>query len=1534
MAISSNTVNKGVTGNQDGNEGGFMSMLAEKKAKLDSFQANLAGAIMPSLPGMPAGKYQDIAIGVDAHPTTIPPCPVIPIPHIGQVFDIIGAIFSAISAALPPPPEPEPPPPDGEDPKPQPLTVSSVAVAIVQAMKPSVMVNNKFIANAGISIQHLPAIFLHAVPPVAPMASSEMFMGSATVLADGAPFSTQLHPALSCNLVGMPAPFRPKKPKAKITLMAPSSCLVTVIPGGKPVLVGGPPTIDLMSLGMGMGLKVFGKLAKAGKKAAGKFTKKVAGKAAKTAAGKAAKKASKKVGKVLKAAVDKLPISKARAQRWKDKICKTFGEPVDAATGRVFSENIDFILPGPIPLEWTRYYFSDCEMPSPIGSNWHHSYHIGYQFVNDDFVSLLLPDGREVVLPALAIGDEYFDFREKLSWFYDDSGLAYRDETGLTYHFNTSPDQKGFYAVSSIRNDLGFEILFEYDFDDNLYRIIDSAGRKINIENENDRITGIYTYNNGKKHWLIRYTVDREDNLSKVTLPNGAKKQFYYEGHLLVKLTNQSGLSFYWEYEGKGNQAKCVHTWGDEGILEYWIRYEKGKTIATNSLGHTTTYFYKDDKLIYQITDAKGGDSFTKYNEHQEVVLEMDPIGNTTKYTYDEWGNLIELEDAEQNKTTFEYDYLNRLVAYTSPEGLTMNWEFEDGKLVKRTFPNGSTSSYEYKGKLLTAIVDDEKQKTGLNWNSKFELEKVSLPDGRTVSWQYDDIAQLLQHKQPNGAKTKFKYDSSGNVIEFVEPDGNKHQFKYDAADNVIEAKDANRKVAFTYWGLGNLKTRKENGHTINFNYNTEEQLTSIINEHGEAYRFTLDPLGQIVGEWGFDGLQRRYVRDAAGRVTKILRPAERWTQYTYNGNSKILATEYYDGTGEYFSYNGDGNLTEASNEFATVKLSYEKGNLVLESQNGYTVNSEHNNKGQRVKISSSLGADITHQFRQNGELKQMKAGEWEAQFEHDKLGLEINRTVSGGINFKTQRDQLGRVTKHAIQAKNVEGRRVSYQWGKGDRLMSINNELTGQQTEFGYDETGNLQWANYNGLETIYKMPDAVGNLFKTKNREDRKYSEGGKLLKDDKATYEYDEEGNLTKRTVFAADNDKQLGEWNYHWLGNGMLQCVERPDDKVIIFEYDALGRRTAKIVGDKVEGQNMEKAVIVPTNDKQSWKNLFKTKKVKTETKNKPDLNKIKDGLITRFVWDGNVPLHEWQYPTKDRPELLINEAGMLEENRSEEGEVVEELKGLITWIFDEGTFKPTAKIVDGEQYSIITDYLGTPVEMYNSQGKKTWQLEYDIYGKIRTLVAGSLNDCPFRYQGMYFDEETELCYNRFRYYSPDSGTYISQDPIGLAGSNPNFYAYTKDNNIWVDVFGLDCKAKAKAKRNSSTSFGGETVRGFKNGGEIMERLGNLRNRLRQNGFPNAEVGLRGSSITGQSSKGAGEFFSNPKADLDFFVVDDVFTSKMPLDGSGSVKSKYLDESINEILDDFGSESTSQLGRKSSVRFIDSGALKSGGKYIKF
>ena len=95
-------------------------------------------------------------------------------------------------------------------------------------------------------------------------------------------------------------------------------------------------------------------------------------------------------------------------------------------------------------------------------------------------------------------------------------------------------------------------------------------------------------------------------------------------------------------------------------------------------------------------------------------------------------------------------------------------------------------------------------------------------------------------------------------------------------------------------------------------------------------------------------------------------------------------------------------------------------------------------------------------------------------------------------------------------------------------------------------------------------------------------------------------------------------------------------------------------------------------------------------------------------------------------------------------------------------------------------------MGTPYEAYDEEGEKVWARELDLYGNT---IAGDSSFIPFLYQGQYYDEEIGLAYNRFRYYSPESGTYISQDPIRLAGGLA-FYGYVMDCNGWIDPWGLE------------------------------------------------------------------------------------------------------------------------------------------------
>lgn len=1302
---------------------GFGELFGKAHDALGDIQKSMA-SLLPAMPGLPVGKFFDISLGIDFHPIVFPwPLPICPVPHVGMIFDLTAAIMSVVAPALP---SPESGP-------------GAVICNFAKGMAPSVKVHGQWIAQAGISIVHLPGLLLHLLPTVAGKAEAEMWMGSSIVLADGGPCSTQFHPALSCNLVGAPPlPRKGKTYKAKSCLMAPTALLSIITSTGKPVLVGGPPTIDLFQLALKLGMKGLGKM---WKKAGDKFQDLIDKLVEKNGGNKT------KLTKILQAIK-----------------CKTFGEPVDAATGRTYQTNTDFELPGPIPIVWSRTYYSDAEVNGPLGYNWHHSYNISIRNLNDEVYILRHVDGRESGLPVLQVGESYFDRKEQLWWSRDEKGYQLQDASKLYYRFETEKNRFGYCPVSGISTADGYHIAFEYGYKGDLEEIIDSRKQRLFVTNDHEgRITDISTWYDGEEVHLVRYHYDDAGNLVETLDAMNVRKTFGYSGHLLVKLTNQSGMSFHWEYEGHGNDARCIHTWGDGGIQEYFIEYGKGYTRTRNGEGAVTEYYYTADNLIYKIVDANGGVTHQHYNEYEELELVVDPEGFSRKSKYDDYGNLIQQTNENGESLSLGYDERQNLTRAVTPGGKVLKWKYDEyDRIIRRELPSGEALNYTYEENRLKYITDKKKRRFELDFNEKGELQRLTYPNGIYRNWKYDKKGRVTEATDVKGNRTVFHYDIMDRVVKLQEADGNIHHFKYDVSGNLIHATDKLREVEFTYGPLGILTGRKQGNRMLNFGYNTELQLVHIRNEKYELYEFELDGLGQVIAEYGFDNLERRYDRDGLGRVKRVIRPVDRWTRYEYDGTGNVVKEEQYDGKVSLYSYDRDGGLLKAHNDSCKVDFKRDKaGRIVEDRQDAHTVSHEFDEEGNCIHTTSNLGADIQNRYTGDGYLETMCSGDtWQADWERDETGLESRRKINSGLEIHTWRDNLGREINKRISGKgNITSGSYSYDWGMNNRLLKKTNDLTELVTTFEYNEFDDLIRADYREgkkVETIYRTPDRIGALYKTWTCRDREYDKGGKLLEDPEYYYHYDAEGNLIFKEYRKPNTEavilinkkqraKDLGieyrgsgtGWQYDWYSNGMLKRVVRPDGKSVEFWYDALGRRTAKFY----------------------------------------------NGKLTRWVWNGNTPLHECMMDFRDMDSLR--------------SPILPDDENLITWIFEDGTFVPAAKITKDEQYTIVTDYLGTPVQMYNQNAEKTWDCTLDIYGKVRIFEGSSLSDCPFRYQGQYEDEEIGLYYNRFRYYSSDIGSYISQDPIGLVGGFCLF-GYVGDVNEEIDIFGLSKSMSGKAR----------------------------------------------------------------------------------------------------------------------------------------
>ena len=153
-------------------------------------------------------------------------------------------------------------------------------------------------------------------------------------------------------------------------------------------------------------------------------------------------------------------------------------------------------------------------------------------------------------------------------------------------------------------------------------------------------------------------------------------------------------------------------------------------------------------------------------------------------------------------------------------------------------------------------------------------------------------------------------------------------------------------------------------------------------------------------------------------------------------------------------------------------------------------------------------------------------------------------------------------------------------------------------------------------------------------------------------------------------------------------------------------------------------------------------------------------KSPDGQRFGFVWDEDVVLHE-----------------------------LREDAVFASWVFDPHSFSPLCKLENDQLYCVVTDHLGTPWEMVDRYGRIAWRASYYAWGteKVSGGNVGEI-DCPVRFKGQWYDDETGLHYNRFRYYDPQNGRFISNDPIGLVGG-VNLYLYALNPNTFFDPLGL-------------------------------------------------------------------------------------------------------------------------------------------------
>jgi RHS repeat-associated protein len=1437
-----------------------------------------------------AAKHFDPQLGIDIHTYLIPPSPIpipLPTPHIGIVldpFDYLPFIGGTVH---------------------------------VNGLKRATA------GTGGLDI-HIPVGGVW-MPPLkiaaGPQWDDELFMGSKTVLADGDPFSKITMPVLACNIVGMIAPFRIRKPKKPhMSLLLPTTFNIAIPTN---VFVGGPPTVSWTALAMAAGLSIFGKiLKKTG----------IAG-----AAGAAFKKLRQKLFANMKPGFLKCKVLRA--------------EPVDIRDGSVSVTHEDFAIPGRLPLTWTREYRSTDTHAGHCGHGWHTPADVRLELDADGSVLFHGPD-MPALFPHLPHGEgidnAVREFVDGARLIREGHELWVRTKDGLRYGFAAGPAnvttlQTRALPIERIEDLCGNHWRFERG-NGQLVRIVESGvdglqGRFLEIDSRQGRIDRMQLHDpaTGLNYPLVSYRYQDGDLIAALDALDAART-FEYRQHRMVRHTDRVGLSFHYAYDA---QWRVVRAWGDGGLHDYKFRYDEllDETEITDSLGHVSIVKFDENGLPLCEIDPLDGVTVFEYAEVGRTTAVVDPMGLRMEFAYDERGNLLKLTRADGSTLVTEYDSEDRAQAFIEPDGARWSqiWN-ERGLLVEQVTPLGSVSRYEYdaSGKL-RAQVDP------LGASIRFEYDRFGQPQrmidplGAVLRLQYDALGRLLQHTDAAGQTKRFDHDAKGRLLLAIDSDGSTARAEYDDEDQLVRYLDERGGVTkLEYSGLGKVARRLQpDGHSVIYRYDTEEQLLAVINQRGEVYGLRRDALGRIVEEIDYWGQSRRYRYDASGRLISATDPLDQQIVYESDKMGRVTTKvspdpDHADLTiKEYFRYDIAGRLVELRSRSHKVLREFDiEGRLLSEDQDGFRVENRYDPLGRRLSRETSCGNRVRYAFDLRGQLIEVAI--------NDEVPIRIERDVSGRataehLSPQVRRalgyDRNGLLTAQAVTRGEAPLFETRYDYDRGGNLIERADSQHGVD-RYAYDPADRiLSHVDPRGRITTF-LNDPAGDRLRTHVRETRmKRVAGGESMPEawtrdgdhDGINYVFDRAGNLIRRGPgrnpdrgAASSGMEEAGfvlRWDAH---HRLIESVNF--GKSTRYGYDALGRRIFKRDstrtvrffwdGDALLGEiahatdagdapslmrgtvvdygaelTRKKALVqlyakareyvyypssyVPLallERKRSVPGRLSTVAIESEITPAVSSGRAKDRLgfkdmprvdeVYRLGGKARSEPHPAIVADPVRREESIGMLGgfalgqpttpsalqPLKANANTQGDVVAassvtsvskdrlvasgdesatarrgvgsasvHSQVLASRVIQERPDSTDRQSPDGGEwvtsvYHFHVDPNGCPTRLTDADGVIQWSVSYAAWGEV-IATHGNDVDQPLRFQGQYFDAETGLHYNRFRYYDALSAAYISQDPIGLVAGE-SLYCYAPAPQAWIDPCGL-----ARRRTLSGTTAGG-------------------------------------------------------------------------------------------------------------------------------
>lgn len=869
----------------------------------------------------------------------------------------------------------------------------------------------------------------------------------------------------------------------------------------------------------------------------------------------------------------------------------------------------------------------------------------------------------------------------------------------------------------------------------------------------------------------------------------------------LCEIDPLDGVTLF-EYDDFG---RTVAVTDPEGLRTAFAYDAHGNLVClTRADGTTIQMEYDLDDHMVSLRTPDGVDWQQAYDSHGLLVSQTDPLGATTRFDYDAQGQLQAQTNARQAVTQLRYDRHGLVAAVIDALGHESRFEHDPlGNLLRQVDPLGQASRYEYdaKGRLLGTIGPDGSG-VRCEYDAEDQLLRYTDEVGAQTRLQYVGIGQIGKRLQADGHSVEFRYDTEEQLVAVINQRGETYQLVRDALGRIVEEVD--------YWG----QSRR-------YSYDAAGRLTATLDPLGQRIAFATDKLGRITRKTLPDvrhpgqQVQEHFVYDVQGQIVELRNPS-RTVKRVYDPLGQLLE-EQQDGFRVGYAYDEVGNRvlreTSAGNCAAFgYDLRDQTVSVAINDESPISMERDALGRTTREQLSPHLQREFTYDSRNlltSQSVLKDAAPLFETRYDYDRSGNLTKRSDSAQGVDEYRYDAIGRLLQHIDPKGRVER---YFNDPAGDRLRTEVKQVQARKV-VGGDDDDLTTWTREGTYQGVHYVFDRAGDLVRKGAPHgdapddltliwDANHRLAESRRNGQSTYYGYDPLGrrvfkrNPTQTTWFFWDGDALLGEVQQAndaeeaapvWVGNvaslvevrrrqrlleklheRVREYVYYPGTFVPLALFSQCGQHVTGLTAigtcDAVGGESSD-----PAPARVSPPNVVNDPVVQTsrlaQPVNEPRIGGLSGAALGSVALGG--PAARPQRPARSPSHPDTKQA-------------VESGSG--------------APIADSCQNAALPQVLfyhnepnGAPTRVTDRYGMVLWAAHYNASGKVEANESGPLCN-PLRLQGQYFDEETGLHYNRFRYFDTTTASYTSRDPLGTI-PGANLHAFAPNTTSWIDPLGL-------------------------------------------------------------------------------------------------------------------------------------------------